>query len=394
MKSNNTNFKISCIIGFLLFSSIPLLSQNVKGFYVNGFNTILGNTFKEDSLLVFAQNNGFNYLTLYDMHLVNNSTPLTNYTSAQTFADFVYKAKTQYGISEIGIAAENLWFFTNIIGVYNQQHPSNNNKVDVYNLEFEFWVPSLVTSGGYYCTTYLQPGGYSCDTSGAFLYYKGMLKSIDSLANLTGQKSEAYFGFFNSGQAQQIVQTGVDRVLVSIYIPSGNYSPTYQYNYVKPRLQDLALVNTNVKVMPLYSSEPAFMQSWVTTNPFFLPYDDFVNSLSLESGLWKNYIQPEGIQWFAYSFLPKKNMTVAVQEEKNSDFIFSPNPVRGNITIEIKQSNLESTLRIHNVLGKIVYSQKLVTTKTIINTEKFSKGVYFVSIEKNNSKTTKKMIVE
>lgn len=119
-----------------------------------------------------------------------------------------------------------------------------------------------------------------------------------------------------------------------------------------------------------------------------------MNSLSLESGLWKNYIQPEGIQWFAYSFLPKKNMTVAVQEEKNSDFIFSPNPVRGNITIEIKQSNLESTLRIHNVLGKIVYSQKLVTTKTIINTEKFSKGVYFVSIEKNNSKTTQKMIVE
>jgi len=382
------------ILGLLILATTSLHSQNVKGFYVNGFNTILGNTILEDSLLIFAQNNGFNYLTLYEMHLVNNSTPLTNFSSAQPFANFVFKAKTQYGIAEIGVAAENLWFFTNIIGVYNQQHPSINNKVDVYNLEFEFWVPSLVNSGGYYCTTYLQPGGYSCDTSGAFSYYKGMLKSIDSLANLTGQKSEAYFGFFNSGQAQQIVQTGVDRVLASIYIPSGNYSPTYQYNYVKPRLQDLALANTNVKVIPLYSSEPSFMQSWVTTNPFFLPYTDFVSSLSLESGLWKNYIQPEGIQWFAYSFLPKKNMTVTVEENENLDFMISPNPAKENINIKTKLSNSVITLSITNVLGEIVYSQKLIHTKTTLNTDQFSKGVYFVSIANKNSKTTKKMIIE
>lgn len=50
-----------------------MYSQNIKGFYVNGFNTILGNTTKEDSLLLFAKNNGFNYLTLYDVHLVNNA---------------------------------------------------------------------------------------------------------------------------------------------------------------------------------------------------------------------------------------------------------------------------------------------------------------------------------
>ncbi len=394
MKDIRFSKRIVWIVGLLIISSTTLQSQNVKGFYVNGFNTILGNTILEDSLLVFAQNNGFNYLTLYDMHLVNNSTPLTNFSSAQTFANFVFKAKTQYGISEIGVAAENLWFFTNIIGVYNQQHPSTNNKVDVYNLEFEFWVPSLVTSGGYYCTTYLQSGGYGCDTSGAFSYYKSMLKSIDSLANLTGQKSEAYFGFFNSGQAQQIVQTGVDRVLVSIYIPSGNYSPTYQYNYVKPRLQDLALANTNVKVMPLYSSEQSFMQSWVTTNPFFLPYTDFVNSLSLESGSWKNYIQPEGIQWFAYSFLPKKNMTVTVEEKENLDFMISPNPAIGNVTIKMELRNSDASLRITNILGEVVYSKRLTQPKTIVQTDKFSKGVYFVSITNNNNITTQKLIIE
>ncbi len=245
----------------LLLLVFNLKSQNTKGFYVDGFNTILGNTAREDSVLLFAKNNGFNYITLYNVYQVNSATPLTNTTSAQGFANFISKAKTQYSITEVGVAAENYTFFRNVIHVYNQQHPAINQKVDVYNLEFEFWIPSSVTSGSYYCTTYLQPNGFSCDTAGAFGYYKNTLKRIDSLANATGQKSEAYFGFFNTGQGKQIVQTGVDRVLLSIYIPSANYSQSYQYNYVNPRLQYLASANTTIKVMPLYSSEPSFMKT-------------------------------------------------------------------------------------------------------------------------------------
>lgn len=164
-----------------------MYSQNIKGFYVNGFNTILGNTTKEDSLLLFAKNNGFNYLTLYDVHLVNNATPLTNTTTAQTFANFINKAKTQYSITEVGVASESYLFFKNIVHVYNQQHSNPNQKVDVYNYEFEFWIPSSTTSGSYYCTNYLQPNGVSCDTSGAFKHYKNELHLIDSLANSIGK---------------------------------------------------------------------------------------------------------------------------------------------------------------------------------------------------------------
>ena len=296
-----------------------MYSQNIKGFYVNGFNTILGNTTKEDSLLLFAKNNGFNYLTLYDVHLVNNATPLTNTTTAQTFANFINKAKTQYSITEVGVAGESYLFFKNIVHVYNQQYSNPNQKVDVYNYEFEFWIPSSTTSGSYYCTNYLQPNGFSCDTSGAFKHYKNELHLIDSLANSIGKKSEAYFGFFNNGQAKQIVQTGVDRVLLSIYITSANYSQTYQYGYVKPRLQALATASANVNVIPLYSSEPSFMQTWVNANPFFTPYTNLNSSLTSETGTWKNYIQLEGIQWFAYSFLPKKNITTSLNEKKTTN---------------------------------------------------------------------------
>ncbi len=375
--------------------AIVLKSQNIKGFYVDGFNTILGNTAREDSVLLFAKNNGFNYITLYNVYQVNAATPLTNTTTAQGFANFINKAKTQYSITEVGVAAENYTFFRNVIHVYNQQHPSVNQKVDVYNFEFEFWIPSSVTAGSYYCTTYLQPNGFSCDTAGAFGFYKKTLKRIDSLANATGQKSEAYFGFFNTGQGKQIVQTGVDRVLLSIYIPSANYSQSYQYNYVKPRLQDLASANTNIKVMPLYSSELSFMKTWVNTNSFFLPYSNFVSSLSTETGSWKTNIQPEGIQWFAYSFLPKKNLTTGISENSiESSIIFYPNPSNAFITIEAPVLENNTNVSIKNILGEELFFTKLNQSHQDIDISSFNTGVYFVTVYLNNKTLTKKLIIE
>ena len=375
-----------------------MYSQNIKGFYVNGFNTILGNTTKEDSLLLFAKNNGFNYLTLYDVHLVNNAMPLTNTTTAQTFANFINKAKTQYSITEVGVAGESYLFFKNIVHVYNQQYSNPNQKVDVYNYEFEFWIPSSTTSGSYYCTNYLQPNGFSCDTSGAFKHYKNELHLIDSLANSIGKKSEAYFGFFNNGQAKQIVQTGVDRVLLSIYITSANYSQTYQYGYVKPRLQALATASANVNVIPLYSSEPSFMQTWVNANPFFTPYTNLNSSLTSETGTWKNYIQLEGIQWFAYSFLPKKNITTSLNEKKQPiNFSLYPNPTKEFLNIEIETINeYPATVSIKNIFGDILYSDIIESNNIPIfsyNISNLNNGIYFITISINNYQLTKKIII-
>lgn len=385
--------KLSIFI--LLLLVFNLKSQNTKGFYIDGFNTILGNTAREDSVLLFAKNNGFNYITLYNVYQVNSSTPLTNTTSAQGFANFINKAKTQYSITEVGVAAENYTFFRNVIHVYNQQHSSINQKVDVYNLEFEFWIPSSVSAGSYYCTTYLQPNGFSCDTAGAFGYYKKTLKRIDSLANATGQKSEAYFGFFNIGQGKQIVQTGVDRVLLSIYIPSANYSQSYQYNYVNPRLQYLASANTTIKVMPLYSSEPSFMKTWVNTNSFFLPYTNFASSLTAETGSWKTYIQPEGIQWFAYSFLPKKNLTTGITENSiESNIILYPNPSSSFFTIEVPNFDDNTSISIKNILGEELFFTKLYQYQQNIDISYFKTGVYFVKVYLDNKSFTKKLIIQ
>jgi len=379
-----------------ILMTINFHAQNVKGLYVNGFNSILGNQSREDSLLRFAENNGFNYLTLYEVHLVHNANSLINLSSAQTFANFISKAKTQFGIIQIGVAAENYWFFSNVIALYNQQHTALTEKVDIYNFEFEFWIPTSVESDAYYCTTYLQPNSLNCDTAGAFQFYKKNLHQIDSLANANGQMSEAYFGFFNAGQGNQIVQTGVDRVLLSIYLPTSNYSASYQYNYVKPRLQNLASSQTEIKVLPIYSAEPSFMQSWVVSNSFFEPFTTLNNSLQAETEGWKNYINLEGIQWFAYSFLPKKNLDLSVDDNqtlKISNCKIFPNPSSEFLQIQMVNDQNEAHFSLYDLGGKLIFQQDF-KQEIIISTNLFPSGLYFLKVKSNESESNFKVIIE
>ncbi len=385
--------KIRVLIFIFLSIIINIEGQNIKGLYVDGFKNILGNKSKEDSLLNFAQTNGFNYLCLYQIHLVNASTPLNNAAACTVFTNFISKAKTQYGIQQIGVAGENYNFFANNIFPYNQQHTLQSQKIDVYNVEFEFWVPSSFQAGGTYCVDYLSNAGYTCDSIGAFNYYKRMLQRIDSLANASGSISETYFGWFGSTEGAQIIQTGVDRILLSVYLTSTSYSPYYQYNYIKSRLQNLASANRNVKVIPIYSAEPSFMQTWANSNPFFKPYIDLQNSLQNETANWKNYIQLEGIQWFSYSDMPKINLNTSTKITKDPQIevnIF-PNPTDGFIFIDSELT--DGSLEIINDLGTIVYEKKLIKKEEKIDFSSFYKGWYILKISNKNKIIYKKIIL-
>jgi hypothetical protein len=368
-------------------------AQTIKGLYVNGFNGILGNTNREDSLLTFAKNNGFNYLCLYDMHLVNASTPLNNATACIGFSSFVSKAKTQFGISEIGVAGENYDFFAQNIFPYNAQHGNAQDKIDVYNLEFEFWVPTSINNGGVYCIDYLTPFGFTCDSTGAFTYYRQMLARIDSLANAGGSISETYFGWFGAIAGQQIAQSGVDRILLSVYLPSANYSASYQYNYIKGRLQNLASAALPVKVLPIYSAEPSFMQTWASTNAFFTPYTDLQNSLAAETGTWKNYITLYGIQWFAYSYMPRLNMNLAVQLSNVQLGAIYPNPAHDKLFV---RATHDAEFALINATGNVVCTMHLHKGHNVLDISGQPQGIYIAELKAHvgTQRTTLKVFVD
>ncbi len=65
-----------------------------------------------------------------------------------------------------------------------------------------------------------------------------------------------------------------------------------------------------------------------------------------------------------------------------------PNPVTNLITIELKTKQ-NSMIEIKDVLGRVVYSSKINTTKTVIDIGGFAKGVYFVEVGNERKKIVK-----
>lgn len=84
---------------------------------------------------------------------------------------------------------------------------------------------------------------------------------------------------------------------------------------------------------------------------------------------------------------------LAISENKVTSLSISPNPANENVSVNIEGSQ-SSNVKIVDVLGNIVYSNKM-NTSTKIDVAELRNGVYFVTIEGDNKKTiTKKLVVK
>ena len=286
----------SFLICALTLSTSYAQTPALRGIYIDGFSQILGNTAKEDSLLHYAQDSSFNYLALYDLHNISFS----NATSVGKLAGFIRNARENYGIQYIGAVGESYSSFQSKIAPYNNGRTNPNERFNVFNLEFEFWISSSVNPGAYYCTQYLIQNNCSCDTSGAFKFYIDQMRKIDSLAGVQNALSETYVGWFNQGQGQQIAQN-TDRVLVHAY----RTDASSVFGYSKSRLSYLASNNQQVNVVPIFSAEPNFMGPWLNSHSMTEAYSKYTADFNSDNSSWKPYINLLGYQWFDYGFMPK-----------------------------------------------------------------------------------------
>ncbi len=74
-------------------------------------------------------------------------------------------------------------------------------------------------------------------------------------------------------------------------------------------------------------------------------------------------------------------------------FDISPNPSSGKITIKLNENHSSCNLTVINLLGEMVYSEKLNEKTTILNLN-LNTGLYFISIDNRGQRATKKIIVE
>lgn len=386
------------------YTTVPSL----KGIYVNNFNEILGDVTKENALLTYAKNNAFTYLGLYSLASID----LTNSTKKAQMAAFLKKARTTYYIPYIAAIGETYNFFKNEISPYNKSRSYANERFNVFNLEFEFWIKSSVQPGGIYATKYLVPQKYSTDTSGAFKFYKKQLKSIDSLAATQGALSETYVGWFNLGQGK-FIATMADRILLHAY----RTEPYSTYSYSKTRLSYLASTGRVVTVSPIFSSESEFMGPWI--NSGHTPreaYEIYRNNFYAETATWKSKIRISGYQWFKYSLMPKTTRLAAVEEDSVevvdlikpteivkplSDFSLYPNPSKGQVNLRFNPgTNKLINIRVITLTGQVIKDRKvdISTTDSFVDTpfdlSTEAKGLYLIQIEAEGTTFTEKVLLE
>ncbi|MDG1397331.1 MAG: hypothetical protein P8P88_03000 [Polaribacter sp.] len=271
--------------------------------YVDEFYHILGNEEKENNLLNFTAENGFDKIILYDLHKINKIYSLADKTKNEILARFIFKAKTDYNLKGVGGSGESADFFITAIHAYNMSRLNPIERFDTYNLEYEYWKKDESEIGGYYCENYLKKNGKTCDRENTFNFFINSLKIMKKLAQENSNKVtvEAYVGKYLEHEIKEITKY-VDRLLVHVYVQN----PISGFNFANERLAYLAKTNTKMpKISIIYSSEILFMGGWLKYYSLNKAEEIFINTMREKDQNLFSKINFTDFTYYNYSYLAK-----------------------------------------------------------------------------------------
>lgn len=237
---------ISLFILLSTFSAKAQETEKLKALYVNDFVDIIDIETSENKLLTYAQQHGFNYLIIYNIDKVHrNRFPLDNKMTDDPFANFIRKAKTEYEIKRISVAGEIATAFDPVLR-YNLNHIDNDDElIDGFDLEFEFWNSKLTGMEGHYCKTYLTKKGLPCNRAGAYYFYMDQLKLLRTIASEFHVDLESYVGVVTKDEMQKLIQY-LNTIHIHYYRKNTKNIAKYKSN----RLEAIIDGNSKVEIFP------------------------------------------------------------------------------------------------------------------------------------------------
>ncbi|MBN1651312.1 MAG: hypothetical protein JW857_08290 [Bacteroidales bacterium] len=278
-----------------------VFGQNSKGLYVDDFKNILGQQDKEQELLDYAKQNHFNYLILYNTAFIQrNKYPLDRKEGIEVWRAFIKKAKNEYGVSKIGIVGEKAASFIPALTYNEKVLYARTEKIDVFNIEFEFWNARLTNNSGYYCLSYLAKNGYECTSDGAFQFYIEQLDELKTFSKLAQVETETYIGNPSDEQLAQL-STKIDRLLIHYYRTHVDRIAFYKLN----RLQVIEKVNPKLKIAPIFSSRENHLKPWLITHAIDEVKPIFFDQLKSIPEIKQESLNFDGIVWYRYTSMPR-----------------------------------------------------------------------------------------
>ena len=119
-----------------------------------------------------------------------------------------------------------------------------------------------------------------------------------------------------------------------------------------------------------------------------IPFSD------MQSGVpYSQTISLGGVYFFEIEIL-YYDLASTINLSNNSEFNLSPNPNKGNFTIKLNNNINNFSTIITDVMGRGVYSNTINKNEAEIDLSNQNPGVYFVTVNSNNSYTTQKIIIK
>ena len=106
------------------------------------------------------------------------------------------------------------------------------------------------------------------------------------------------------------------------------------------------------------------------------------------------YLIKNGTQILSKSTCVKANINNLVKTVTNILSDIYPNPVRESLTITTKESLSGALVTIYDIFGNELLNKDINNSKTIINVDKLTSGIYFLRLTNDKKIEVRKLIKE
>lgn len=266
-----------------------------RSLYVDNFDSILGDSAREQELLDFLKKNELSEIALYGLYPVLKED--SGY-AARTAAlrSFISRARSGYGLKAVkGIGCLNSDFDS--IGKYNDS-ASGNERFNGLLSEYEYWNSGEENFAGFI----------------------SLLTHMREVADEHDLTVEAYLGWLGSTGDKQDEADKIAALTDIIYLHAYRADPLKTYGYISDRLSVFSRAEPGLRIRPIFSAEwrpldicskahttgvdnMCFMGKWFEDNTIRKAENIFMDLYYFYESSLPEAVTMDGYQYFAYSFL-------------------------------------------------------------------------------------------